>query len=226
MNEQDPSSESLGFIAKVVRVARVIAHTSWSTYRISRAACVYGADQRWFELVGLAHLVREINPKITMEIGLYQGGTIALWAQLMPPKATLIGVDIKLSEGIEKRIRAKMKTGQNLHLLEADSHSIETKSRVLEIIGDNKLDFLFIDGDHSYEGVKKDFEDFSPLVRPGGIVAFHDIIPDFSVRFGTKTDADCGGVYQFWREISSHFPHYEFIENIAQDGRGIGVLRF
>jgi predicted O-methyltransferase YrrM len=43
---------------------------------------------------------------------------------------------------------------------------------------DNKVDFLFIDADHSYEGVKKDFEMYSPLVRKGGIIAFHDIIPD------------------------------------------------
>jgi len=38
-------------------------------------------------------------------------------------------------------------------------------------------DFLFIDGDHTYEGVEGDFEMYSPLVRRGGIIAFHDIVP-------------------------------------------------
>ena len=33
------------------------------------------------------------------------------------------------------------------------------------------IDFLFLDGDHSYEGVRRDFENYAPLVRPGGIVA-------------------------------------------------------
>lgn len=37
------------------------------------------------------------------------------------------------------------------------------------------LDFLFIDGNHEYEAVKKDFFDWTPLVKPGGVVAFHDV---------------------------------------------------
>ncbi len=36
------------------------------------------------------------------------------------------------------------------------------------------IDFIFIDGDHSYEAVKKDFLDWSPIVNVGGYVAFHD----------------------------------------------------
>jgi predicted O-methyltransferase YrrM len=40
-----------------------------------------------------------------------------------------------------------------------------------------RLDFLFIDGDHTYEGVKQDFEMYTPLVRKGGLVAMHDIVP-------------------------------------------------
>lgn len=39
---------------------------------------------------------------------------------------------------------------------------------------DRKIAFLFIDADHSYAGVKADFETWFPLVAPGGIVAFHD----------------------------------------------------
>jgi predicted O-methyltransferase YrrM len=36
------------------------------------------------------------------------------------------------------------------------------------------IDFLFIDGDHNYDGVKKDWELYSPLLRSGSIVVFHD----------------------------------------------------
>jgi predicted O-methyltransferase YrrM len=144
---------------------------------------------------------------------------------MMPLNSTLIGIDVQLSEGIESRIRAKMKSGQSLHLIEADSHAGETRRQVLEIVGGKSLDFLFIDGDHSYAGVKKDFEDFASLVRPGGIVAFHDIIQDHAARFGAKTVADSGGVHQFWREVSPRYPHEEFIEAVAQDGCGIGILR-
>ena len=37
-----------------------------------------------------------------------------------------------------------------------------------------KFNFVFIDADHSYEGCKSDFEAWSPLVVPGGEIAFHD----------------------------------------------------
>lgn len=37
-----------------------------------------------------------------------------------------------------------------------------------------KIDFLWIDGDHTYQGVKRDIEDWVPLVKENGIVCFHD----------------------------------------------------
>lgn len=40
---------------------------------------------------------------------------------------------------------------------------------------DKKVDFLFIDGDHSYEGVKSDVEDWFPKLNNSAIVIFHDI---------------------------------------------------
>jgi hypothetical protein len=55
---------------------------------------------------------------------------------------------------------------------------------------DKKVDFLFIDADHSYEGIKKDFEMYSLLVRKGGIIAFHDIVPS-----GYPT------LHKFWNEV-------------------------
>lgn len=64
-----------------------------------------------------------------------------------------------------------------IFLIRADSHDIRTLDVVKRILGGHKLDFLFIDGDHTYEGVKKDFEMYSPLVRKGGLIAFHDIVP-------------------------------------------------
>jgi predicted O-methyltransferase YrrM len=40
--------------------------------------------------------------------------------------------------------------------------------------GDMGIDLLFIDGDHSYEGIKSDYEAWYPHVKDGGVVAFHD----------------------------------------------------
>ena len=92
------------------------------------------------------------------------------------------------------------------------------------ILRDNKVDFLFIDDDHSYEGVKKDFEMYSPLVRKGGIIAFHDIIPDYYTKYGIKTGSWAGEVYKFWNEIKEKYEHLEIIKDRNQDAFGIGVL--
>jgi predicted O-methyltransferase YrrM len=62
-------------------------------------------------------------------------------------------------------------------LIRGDSHSEETLRKVLGILNANKLDLLFIDGNHTHDGVKKNYEIYSQLVRKGGVMAFHDIVP-------------------------------------------------
>ena len=66
---------------------------------------------------------------------------------------------------------------QRLYFILQDSHKKSTQKTVEEILDGNKLDFLFIDGDHSYDGVKRDFELWSSLVKIGGVIALHDIVP-------------------------------------------------
>lgn len=39
---------------------------------------------------------------------------------------------------------------------------------------ERKIDFLWIDGDHSYEGVKRDIQDWLPLVKKDSFICFHD----------------------------------------------------
>jgi predicted O-methyltransferase YrrM len=71
---------------------------------------------------------------------------------------------------------------------------------------DKKVDFLFIDGDHSYEGVKSDVEDWFPKLNNGAIVIFHDIgwaegvqrvVQEF-VRPYAKRDGRLPNMYWAW----------------------------
>ncbi|MEM2105965.1 MAG: class I SAM-dependent methyltransferase [Candidatus Bathyarchaeia archaeon] len=105
---------------------------------------------------------------------------------------------------------------QTIHLLRADSHDPKTFEEVRGILGDMPLDFLFIDGDHTYEGVKKDFEMYSPLVRKGGIVAFHDI-----VEHPPETGCE---VSKFWNEIKQSYKRLEIVKSWNQNWAGVGVL--
>jgi cephalosporin hydroxylase len=105
---------------------------------------------------------------------------------------------------------------QRLHLLQGDSHSAEMLEQVNATLAGQPLDYLFIDGDHRYEGVKRDFEMYGPLVRKGGLIAFHDIVEGPSEAVG--------GVPQLWREIKYRYSHVEFIKDPQQGGLGLGVL--
>lgn len=75
---------------------------------------------------------------------------------------------------------------------------------------DNTIDLLHIDGLHTYDAVKADFETWYEKVKPGGVILFHDIkarIKDF-------------GVWRFWDEIEGEYPTFYF-----KHGFGLGVLR-
>ena len=65
-------------------------------------------------------------------------------------------------------------TGKFAHkILPVRGYSHDVFDKVRDIT--EKIDFLFIDGDHSYEGCKKDVALYMPLLKSGGIIAFHDI---------------------------------------------------
>jgi len=156
-----------------------------------------------------------------MEIGTAKGGTLFLFCRLADPEATVVSVDLPGGEFGGGYPKWKLDlynsfglTGQKLHFLRADSHSAETKSRVAAIFGAPNVDFLFIDGDHTYEGVKQDFEFYAPLVRKGGVIAFHDIAVH-SPEIGSDVD-------KFWNEIKKA-DSKEFIENRDQKWAGMGV---
>jgi predicted O-methyltransferase YrrM len=176
------------------------------------------------EIKNLLLILDKVKPKVVLEIGTARGGTLFLFSYIAHEEATLISVD--LYQTVEKRIlfRYIKKGKQKIFLIQGDSHNIETLKKIKAILKDNKVDFLFIDGDHSYEGVKKDFEMYSPLVRKGGIIAFHDIIPDYYTRYGIKTSSWAGEVYKFWNEIKGKYEHLEIVKDRNQDACGIGAL--
>jgi len=57
------------------------------------------------------------------------------------------------------------------------------------VIQDIKIDVLFIDGDHSYEGVKLDFELYSKLMSPKGIILIHDTDSEYEESLIVSEDA-------------------------------------
>jgi predicted O-methyltransferase YrrM len=177
------------------------------------------------EISELLEIVNRMKPKVILEIGTANGGTLFLFSHWPPESATIVSIDLpggRFGGGYPAWRTLLYKSfallGQKIHLLRADSHKRDTLEQVKAILDGREIDFLFIDGDHTYEGVKTDFDMYSPLVRKGGIIAFHDIVPG-----GWES---VGGVPQFWNEVKNYYrdKQKEIVQDRSQGGFGIGLL--
>ena len=113
------------------------------------------------EFLQLLDLFIEAKPKVIMEIGTARGGTLFCLSKLASSDATIISLDLpdgKFGGGYQKLkipfYEAFTKDEQKLSLLREDSHRQESLEKVKEISNGRQIDFLFIDGDHSYDGIK------------------------------------------------------------------------
>jgi len=175
------------------------------------------------EISELMQILIEAKPKYMLEIGTANGGTLFLFSRVIAEDAKIISVDLpggKFGGGYSKWKIPFYKSfalpTQDMHLLRMDSHDPTTLEQVKELLNGKKLDFLFIDGDHTYEGVKNDFEMYSQLVRHGGVIAFHDIAKH-------PPELNCN-VDRYWNEIKKHYKNKELIKDRNQGLWGIGVL--
>lgn len=170
------------------------------------------------EIVGLLELLRVEQPRRVVEIGTANGGTLYLLTWAAAADAQILSLDIKTYDPLHRRIFESFgRRTQQVRIMQGDSHLDATRDAVGASLG-GPLDFLFIDGDHSAAGVRRDYELFAPLVRPGGLIAFHDIVdgPEELV----------GGVPAFWREVRAELDDpVELVDSWDQGGFGIGVGR-
>jgi predicted O-methyltransferase YrrM len=192
-------------------------------FSFDTAGELIGPSQNRSEILQLAVLLQQRKPRVVVEIGTAYGGTLSIWCAVADPQAVIVSLDLPggIHGGGYPRWKALIyrrfaQPKQALHLLRVDSHLSATRDQLKAILPPEGIDFLFIDGDHTYEGVKADFELYSKLVRRGGLVAFHDICTH-------PTEVKCN-VDKFWREIRTQYKAWEYVENPLQDIYGIGVL--
>jgi len=179
------------------------------------------------EIAQLLEIISGLRPRVILEIGTARGGTLFLWTRVAAEDALLISVDLPGGPfgGGYSRLRGVLYKrfaccSQRIELIRANSHSPDTLEKVKKLLNGRYVDFLFIDGDHTYNGVKTDYEMYSELVRPGGIIAFHDI-----VEHPQHPDV---GVPRFWQELKKSLPldrnYIEIVKDWKQGWAGIGVI--
>lgn len=133
----------------------------------------------------LYETVLESKPDLALEIGIMKGqSTKAILLGMSDAKhGKLISIDHK---NRHKLLNDYADLESRWEQVRGDSHAEETLEAVKKY---GIFDLLLIDGDHTYKGVKQDFEWYVPLVKPGGLILMHDIC---------NRNVD---VKKFWEEI-------------------------
>ena len=175
------------------------------------------------EIQRLVEIVEALNPEGIVEIGTAKGGTLFMFTRVSSPSACIISVDLPEWTGaggypdwVSPLYSSFGRKGQALHLVRGDSHDARTFVKVMDLLEGRAVDLLLIDGDHSYEGVKKDFEMYGSLVKQGGMIAFHDVCPG--------PERSVGGAPVFWNELAGRYKNLMIVGDQDQQGYGIGVL--
>lgn len=119
--------------------------------------------QSWWEMNDLLLLLEDREIDRVLEIGTHKGGSARVWRDALRPS---ILVTVNWSD------EADGDMGGMLYFVGRRSQDSSLVSEVSEYA---PYDMVFIDGGHYLDEVREDFDNFSPLARPGGLVVLHDV---------------------------------------------------
>jgi GT2 family glycosyltransferase len=162
-------------------------------------------------------LIINLKPKKVVELGTYYG--TSLWSFAQAAKDGNLDIEFNSIDtwqgekhsgfyGEEvfetvKKIKKEFYSEQKIKLLR------KTFDEALSEFEEDSIDLLHIDGLHTYEAVKHDFEAWLPKLKKDGVIIFHDI----------KVGESDFGVYNLWNELTKQYLTIEFHHSF-----GLGVL--
>jgi len=171
----------------------------------------------WHEHIPFAFtIVQMLKPKIFVELGTHKGDSYCAFCQAV----NILGLDtacyaIDTWEGdkhagfygseILEELRAYHDS-----LYKGFSQLIQSRFEdALDYFSDGSIDLIHIDGCHTYDAIKHDFEAWLPKMSQHGVVLLHD----------TNVHENDFGAWKFWGEIKEQYPCFEF-----KHGHGLGVI--
>lgn len=122
--------------------------------------------------------------QLSIDIGVASGGnTKFVRDYFSAPKTIIVDIGLHPNHYHWARIKKQVRTDIVLEII-GDSHSPQTREKLLPYAG--QIDYAFVDGDHSYRGLRKDIFLMKELLQPGAVMALHD----------THAVKDCNRVYK------------------------------
>lgn len=200
-------------------IAITRAYEGWGWYKR------IGPYQVDLEFRNLAAWAMAQRPKVVLEIGTASGGTLLMWARIASRRVISVDLPGGIHGGGYPVFKSRLfreyihdRSDVQMDLFRASSQESATRDRVTKLLGDDRVDILFIDGDHRLPGVTRDYELWRELVAPGGHIVFHDILP--------HPKLESSQVDQLWRRLRDANPGrtQEIVAAEDQGWAGIGIL--
>ena len=179
----------------------------------------YLANSAWWQHVPIAHwLIGRHRPETVVELGSHYGVSLFSFceaAEALKTDTFCFGIDSwqgdEHSGTYGEEVYAKVSREQMLHHPSRCRLVRSSFDEASAYFGQESIDILHIDGLHTYEAVRHDYETWSPMLRPGGVILFHDI----NVR------ENGFGVWQLWQELQSCSGYHSLT---LRHGHGLGIL--
>jgi hypothetical protein len=174
-------------------------------------------ETAWAEHIPFAmFLTSTLRPRCFVELGAYRGVSYCAFCQTVKSlklDAKCYAVDTWRGDAhagaLDDAVLAKLRAHHDALYADFSRLTQSTFDDALNYFADGSVDLLHIDGFHTFEAVKHDFETWLPKMSERGVVLFHD----------TNVREREFGVWKFWEQISRNYPNFAFLH-----GHGLGVL--
>jgi O-antigen biosynthesis protein len=174
-------------------------------------------DSAWLEHIPLAYLLIDLlQPTRAVELGVHFGDSYCAFCQAVDHlklPTRMFGIDTwrgdKHAGSYGAEVLALLRRHHDPRYARFSTLMPMEFDSALSHFADASVDLLHIDGFHTYDAVKHDFETWLPKMSYSGVVLFHD----------TQDRTGDFGVYKLWAELVAKYPHFEFTH-----GPGMGIL--